>query len=68
MLTSENLIGIEWTEYIGGIGIPYAVIFNKTQISIDEVEALIDNGGWEFDDRIIRLRQKQVKYLHNKED
>ena len=68
MLTAENLYCIEWTEYFGGVGVPHAVIFNKTQISIDEVEDLIDSGGWEFDDRIIELRTKQVKYLEDKED
>lgn len=68
MLTPENLYCIEWTETIGGIRLGRAVIFNKTQISIDEVEDLIDNDGWEFDDRIIELKPKQVKYLEDKEN
>ena len=67
MLTAENLYCIEWTEYFGSVGVPHAVIFNKTQISRDEVEDLIDSGGWEFDDRIIELKPKQVKYLEDKE-
>ena len=68
MLTAENLYCVEWMESIGGVKIPHAVIFNKTQISIDEVEDLIDNDRWEFDDRIIELRPKQVKYLEDKEN
>lgn len=68
MLTAENLYCIEWRETIGGIGLSRAVIFNKTQISVDEVEDLIDNDGWEFDDRIIELKPRQVRYLEDKED
>lgn len=68
MLTASNLYCIEWMGSVGSIKIPHAVIFNKTQISVDEVEDLIDNDGWEFDDRIIELRPKQVKYLEDKED
>lgn len=67
MLTAANLLCVAWVGSIGGIQIPHAVIFNKTQISIDEVEDLIDNDRWEFDDRIIELRPKQVKYLEDKE-
>lgn len=68
MLTPSNLMCVEWMGSVGGIKIPHAVIFNKSQISIEEVEDLIDNDGWEFDDRIIELRPKQVKYLSDKED
>lgn len=68
MLTAGNLYCIEWMGSVGGVKIPHTVIFNKTQISIDEVEELIDNDIWEFDDRIIELRPKQVKYLEDKEN
>lgn len=68
MLTVENLYCIEWTDQCGGIRIPHAVIFNKSQISVEEVEDLIDNDAWEFDDRIIELKPKQVKYLQDKEN
>lgn len=67
MLTASNLWCIEWTGTVEAIHIPHAVIFNKTQISVEEVEDLIDNDAWEFDDRIIKLKPKQVKYLEDKE-
>ena len=67
MLTAKNLYCIEWIDSIGRIKIPHAVIFNKTQISVDEVEDLINEDAWEFDDRIIELKPKQVKYLEDKE-
>jgi hypothetical protein len=66
MLTPENIYCIEWVEEMGGIRIPHTIIFNKTQISTEEVEDLIDSDGWEFDDRIIEVRSKQLKYLEDK--
>ena len=68
MLTAENLYYIEWVGSVGNVQIPHAVIFNKTQISVNEVEGLIDSDEWEFDDRIIKLQPKQVKYLEDKEN
>ena len=68
MLTASNLMCIEWVGRIGGIAIPHAVIFNKSQISVEEVEDLINSGDWDIDDRIIELKPSQIKYLEDKED
>ena len=68
MLTPSNICKIDFEEVYGGITIPRAVIFNTTQISEDEVNALIDSGEWEEDNRLIVVRQKQLKYFQDKEN
>jgi len=67
MLTSSNIYRIDFEESCGGIKIPYSVIFNITQISQKEVNALIQSGAWEDDDRVISVRPRQLKYFQDKE-
>ena len=43
------------------------LIFNCTQISEDEVNQLINDDAWEFDDRIVSVYSSQLKYLFDKE-
>ena len=68
MLTPSNIYKIDFEEECGGVKIPHTVIFNITQISEDEVKKLIRSDSWEYDNRVIDLRPKQLKYLHDKED
>lgn len=68
MLTSSNIYRIDFEESIGGVIIPHSVIFNITQISQEEVNALIQNEAWEDDDRLISVRPNQLKYFQDKEN
>lgn len=43
------------------------LIFNITQISEEEVNTLIQDDAWEFDDRIVSVYSSQLKYLFDKE-
>ena len=43
------------------------LIFNRTQISDDEVTQLINDDAWELDDRIVSVHSYQLKYLFDKE-
>ena len=68
MLTPSNIYKIDFEEECCGVKIPHTVIFNITQISEDEVYDLINYGIWEDCDKIVELRQKQLKYLEDKEN
>lgn len=67
MITSSNLHEICFHEEFGSVHIPHVVWFNTTQISVDEAEELVYSGEWESDDRLIKLTQKQIKYLQDNE-
>ena len=43
------------------------LIFNRTQITEDEVNQLINDDAWELDDRIVSVHSSQLKYLFDKE-
>lgn len=43
------------------------LIFNRTQITEDEVHQLINDDAWELDDRIVSIYSSQLKYLFDKE-
>ena len=43
------------------------LIFNCTQITEDEVQQLINDDAWEFDDKIVSVHSSQLKYLFDKE-
>ena len=43
------------------------LIFNCTQITENEVNQLINDDAWEFDDRIVSIHSSQLKYLFDKE-
>ncbi len=66
MITLSNLYQICFNEEYGSVSIPHAVLFNITQISVDETKELVRSGEWEYDDRLIELSPKQVKYLQDK--
>ena len=44
------------------------LIFNRTQITEDEVQQLINDDAWELDDRIVSVCSSQLKYLFDKEN
>ena len=67
MLTSNNIYRIDFDEKCEGVWIPHSIIFNITQISEDEVAALIRSGEWDEDPRVVELRPAQFKYLQDKE-
>lgn len=75
MLTPKNLKRIEFDSYtcnsdgnpVKGTKRTVVIMFNVTQISAEEVNQLINNEMYEYDDRVVVLRKEQVKYLHDKE-
>jgi hypothetical protein len=68
MLTPSNIYRIDFEENYCGVKIPHTIIFNITQISEDDVYDLINYGIWEDCDKIVELRQNQLKYLEDKEN
>ena len=67
MINTKNIMRIDFISYVGNIECPYTVLYNKTQISEEYVIKLIENGSWEFDERLIRIPTSQMKYLADKE-
>ncbi len=74
MLTSENLRKIEFDTYsctsegkpIEGTKIHHILIFNRTQISAEEVNSLINADTYAYDNRVVEVREGQLQYLHDK--
>ena len=67
ILNHKNILRIDYVEDYAGIKIPKSILFNKTQISEDEVIELINKDMEEYDERIVILSKKQLKYLADKE-
>lgn len=75
MLTPANLKVIKFVSYcctsdgepIKSTGRDVCVLFNQTQIDEKEVSKLIDNGMYEYDNRVVVLNSSQLKYLADKE-
>ena len=42
------------------------VLYNRTQITMKEIDEAFKNGTWEFDERLIQVTHKQLEYLHDK--
>ena len=74
MLTPKNLKTITFgTSVANSAGEPvrgtereYTLLFNVTQISVEQVERLIDEDRWEFDARVVEITPQQLKYLADK--
>lgn len=46
----------------------HILLFNSSQISDKEVLQLIDNGNWEYDNRVVKLNRAQLEFLKDKEE
>jgi hypothetical protein len=53
-------------EPIEGTEREHTLLFNKTQISVDEVNKLIDEDRWEYDLRVLEVSPQQLKFLQDK--
>lgn len=42
------------------------VLYNRTQITMKEIDEAFKNDTWEFDERLIQVTRKQLEYLHDK--
>ena len=67
VLNHKNINRIDYLEDFVGIKIPKSILFNITQISEEEVIELINTGMADYDDRIVVLTRKQLKFLTDKE-
>ena len=65
---SKNLCQIQFNTITGGKKYPHTVIYNKTQITEDEVYHAIWFHKWEIDDRIVEVRTGQLEWLQDKEE
>ena len=65
---SKNLCQIQFNTLTGGKKYPHTVIYNKTQITEDEVYRALWNGTLYSDDRIVEIRPGQLEYLQDKEE
>ena len=65
---SKNLCQIQFNTFTGGKQYPHTVIYNKTQITEDEVYRALWNGTLHTDDRIVEIRPGQLEYLQDKEE
>ena len=43
------------------------VLYNRTQITMKEIDEAFKNDTWEFDERLIQVTRKQLEYLHDKD-
>ena len=43
------------------------VLYNRTQITMKEIDKAFKNDTWEFDERLIQVTRKQLEYLHDKD-
>lgn len=53
-------------EPIEGTERPVWVLYNKTQISEEEIEELFENDGWDCDSRLVEISPAQLKFLQDK--
>ena len=75
MLNPDNLMTIGWVSSIAnsdGEPVPgtereHLVLFNKTQITEEQVGKLIDEDRWERDPRVLEVTREQLKYLRDKD-
>ena len=75
MLNPDNLMTIGWVSSIAnsdGEPVPgtereHIVLFNKTQITEEQVGRLIDEDRWERDQRILEVTREQLKFLRDKD-
>ena len=75
MLNPDNLMTIGWVSSISnsaGEPVPgtereHLVLFNKTQITEEQVGRLIDEDRWERDPRILEVTREQLKFLRDKD-
>lgn len=75
MLDPNNLLTLSFETCCGnsdgkpvkGTEQKHMLLFNRTQISVKEVDALIESGEWRYDSRVIEVTEKQVEYLKDKE-
>ena len=66
-INHKNIYRIDVIEESCGMFINKSVLFNITQISEDKVKELINNGMYEFDERVVTISQTQLKFLTDKE-
>lgn len=75
MLNPDNLMTIGWVSSIAnsdGEPVPgtereHLVLFNKTQITEEQVGRLIDEDRWKRDQRILEVTREQLKFLRDKD-
>ena len=75
MLNPDNLMTIGWVSSIAnsdGEPVPgteheHLVLFNKTQITEEQVNKLIDEDRWKRDPRILEVTREQLKFLRDKD-
>lgn len=75
MLNPDNLMTIGWVSSIAnsdGEPVPgtereHLVLFNKTQITEEQVNRLIDEDRWKRDPRVLEVTREQLKYLRDKD-
>ena len=65
---SKNLCQIQFNTITGGKKYPHTVVYNKTQITEDEVYHALWHKTWDIDERIVEVNPGQFKYLLDKEE
>lgn len=63
MLTPENIRKVTFIENNTSI----TLIYNKTQISDEQVSTSIDWGLWKIDPRLLEVDPNQLRYLNDRE-
>lgn len=53
-------------EMVRGTEREVTVLYNRTQITMKEIDEAFKNDTWEFDERLIQVTRKQLEYLHDK--
>ena len=48
---------------IAGTERKHILLFNSKYINDAEIEAVINDGSWEFDQRFVEVSEKQLEYL-----
>lgn len=74
MLNPDNLMAISFMtsvadsdgEPVPGTEHEHILLFNKTQISEQEVGRLIDDDCWQYNPRILEVTREQLKFLRDK--
>lgn len=64
----NNLCQIQFNTFTGGKKYPHTIIYNKTQITEDEVYQAIWRGTWRVDNRIAEVNPGQYECLLDKEE
>ena len=54
-------------EPVPGTEREHLVLFNKTQITEEQVGRLIDEDRWECDPRVLEVTREQLKFLRDKD-